>query len=171
MEPVTLLPPEFAPKFKRATLDVKIPGAFIDYHPSLEDSMKLEEHARKIELESIASIRNALKVSGPVRLPSGECEKHYTPNTLDSRTRYRHHKYVEPSTTTFLSLDSHPDSAVCMEAVQVEMMKVEIVKPSKSGKQARGKKRRRKGHFKRLSIGDISPELGLVWDENNETIK
>ena len=142
------------------TLDVKIPGAFIEYYPSLEDSIRLEEHARKIEMESIASIRNAPKVSGPVRLPSGECEKHYTPNTLDSRTRYRLPKYVEPSIRTFQATDTYPDSAVCMEAVEVEIRKVEIVKPSKSGKQARGKEEEEEGPFQAL---DCRGHFARTW--------
>lgn len=156
MKPVPTLPPEFAPKGNRTTLDVKILGGFIDYHPSLESQMRLDEHARKIERESIARIVAAQKAKGHVRLPAGEFEKHYTPNSMDSRARCRQHRPVHPSTAMFQSMDTYPDSAVCMEAV-----KIEFVKLSESAHK-KGKTK----HFRRLTLGGVSPELGILWDDD-----
>ena len=153
---VPIGPPEFAPRFKRITLDVKIPGAFIDYsHPSLDDPTKLEEHTKKTGQDSIDMNPNDQKISGSKNHPAGDFEKYYTPSTLDSRNRYRQHNRMQLSDATSLSVAS---------TFFREAFKVGIVKPTKSEQQKRGK-RGKIGHFRRLTVGDISPELGIIWDE------
>ncbi|KAG0646591.1 hypothetical protein D0Z07_7373 [Hyphodiscus hymeniophilus] len=160
MKPVPMLPPEFAPRFRRTTLDVRIPGPFTDYyHPSLEDRMVLEEHARMMEMESNVRIQGAQTNNGLVRLPSGEFEKHYTPNTLDSRTRYRQQHKAQPSDHTPQSMDNDSNSVVSTKAVKIEQ-----VKHSTSSSSVRGDGRNL-GHLRPLTISNVSPEWGMIWDE------
>ena len=117
--------------------------------------MKIEELARIIEQESKVRIQAASKPKGPARLPAGEFEKHYGVVLLDSRARYRP-KQDQPSGV--ISAETCADPIVIQQA-----MKVEHVKPSKSGGNVRGKKRAKQ--FRRLTLGDISPELGKLWDD------
>ena len=109
-----------------------------------------------IEQEMVNRITAERKAKGPVRLPAGEFEKHYTPQILDSRSRYRQHDPVQPSSIKFQSTDTYPDPVFCMEAV-----KVEDVKPSKTGHKNGESK-----HFRRLTLGDISPEFEILWDDD-----
>jgi hypothetical protein len=129
---------------------LKIPGPFIDYHPSIENERKLEEHMRKIEEESVARSEE-----GPVKPPAGEFGIYNTPCRIDSRFRYRHHKRIQESRTTAASMDTRPDSAVFMEAVRVEFVKASnsVATPTKTRP------------FRRLTLGDISPELGKLWND------
>ena len=155
MKPVPVLSPEFAPKIKRATLEIKIPGAFIDHcHPNLEDQKELEKHARNIDMESMAKIRSPQTVSSRVRLSGVDSENFYA--GLDSRTRYRQHNRFQLCDTTASSTNS---------ALPVETVEVGFGKPSRSGKDVEEKKKGKMGHFRRLTFDDISPELGIIWNE------
>lgn len=136
---------------------LKIPGPFIDYRPNIEDEGNLEQHLRKTEEESIGRSEAAQSAEGAVRLLDGESGTYYSPYRMDARFRYRHHKRIQESRTTAASMDTRPDSAVFMEAV-----KVEFVKASTSVKESLPAKTR---SFRRLTLGDISPELGKLWDD------
>jgi hypothetical protein len=151
MKPMSAAPaPVFAPSFKRTTLDVKIPGAYIDYQPGLENLKKAIEPVQPPEPR-----QSKPQQQPPVRMPSGEFEMRYAPSALDSRSRYRQHKRFQPS-----SAYSGSDSAVFMDAV-----KVQYVKPSKSITPVRDKPNSTgMRRFKPLTLGDISPELGIFWE-------
>ena len=134
-----------APIIRKQTLDVKIPGAYIEYGRSLDHELKLEAHARKIEVESIARSESKREPKTPVRTPVGDFEKRYAPNPVDSRSRYRGKTpFALRSQIAASSKNSRPDSTQLMEAVQVEYVKV---KP-----------------LRRLSLGEISPGLGKLWE-------
>jgi hypothetical protein len=100
------VPPEFTPKFKVTTLDVKIPCAFIDCNPSLEDQIT--------GVNSTAS--GCPETQRSYKITWRGVENHYAPNILDSRFWYRQHERVQPSNTT---ADSSADLAVSTEVVKV----------------------------------------------------
>ena len=147
----------------RRFIDVKIPGAFMIYPDSdseMVNGNRVEEHARKIEIESICrslshtTLNAKPKPKPPIRHPSGEFESMYLANVLNSRSRYRGRRPVPTRSLTVnetvsvgVNMDGdrpQRDSTQLLRAVEMEITKV---KP-----------------LRRLSLGDISEGLRRLWD-------
>ena len=143
------LPRRPASKARRKTVDVKIPGAYIEHGQSPDFQRKSERPARLIEVESIARDENKRKAKSPLKLPTGNFDKSYAPGPLDSSSRYRDQRLITQRSHTVASSkvssrDSRPDSTQLMEAVKVEYVKVQP--------------------FRRLSLGEMSTGLGNLWE-------
>jgi hypothetical protein len=133
-----------SPIIRRKTRDIRIPGAYIDRF-SFEAERRLEEHMRMIEVGAVAR-RKSQHTKGP-KPPSGLLadanQKHHAPKAIDSRSRYKDQRPLQRSSTTAEMRNSRPDSTVVLEATKVEY--------------AKGRP------LRRLSLGDISGDLGKMW--------
>lgn len=132
---------------RRNMTDVKVPGAYTNYRLSLNDERRLEDHAKKIEAHSMASVRSRSqkqRPKAPTRLPSGEAEKRNTSSSrVDSRSRYRETRpTIKRAHTVKDSLDLRSNPTRVHETKRAETIRV---KP-----------------FRRLSLGDISHDLN--WE-------
>jgi hypothetical protein len=133
-----------SPIIRRKTRDIRIPGAYIDRF-SFEAERRLEEHMRMIEVEAVAR-RKSQNTKGPEHPPgllTDANQRHHAPKAIDSRSRYKDQRPLQRSSTTAEMRNSRPDSTVVLEATKVEYVK---------GRPLR-----------RLSLGDISGDLGKMW--------
>jgi hypothetical protein len=133
-----------SPIIRRKTRDIRIPGAYID-RSSLEAERRLEEHMRVIEVEAVARSKSQ-NTKGPEHAPgflTDANQRHHAPKANDSRSRYKEQRPLQRSITTAEVRNSRPDSTVVLEATKVEYVK---------GRPLR-----------RLSLGDISGDLGKMW--------
>jgi hypothetical protein len=127
------------PVVRRRTIDIKVPGAFVEYRISVDNERKLEEHAKKIDAE-FAAIAKKEQKKRPVRLPSGPFEQLYSSNPLDSRTRY--HEQRQNAAESHHQRRKH-------ESVQARNhSKINKVKP-----------------LRRLSLEDFSSDMGSMFGE------
>ena len=124
---------------RRRTVDVKVPGAFVEYRLSRECEQMLEEHAKKIEAEFATIAENQQKTKAPVRLPSRPSEELYSPSSIDSSSRYR---------------DQQPPID------EFHVAPLHIQKVNNAGKNTKVDSNY---HLKKLSLGDISSGLGVLY--------
>jgi len=112
---------------------MEIPGAYLDFRPSLEHERKLEEHVRKIEGEFIVQ---------DVENTSGQFDERCMPNLVDSLSRYREQRpRLQGPREMPRPKNVSQDSTEPEEASQVEYTKI--------------------GPLRRLSLGEISWGLNM----------
>jgi hypothetical protein len=124
---------------RRNTVDIKVPGAFIDYRPSFEDEKKLEEHARKI-LEGIKS-RPQNVGDNPRSSPS------IGGSPVDPRSRYREQRP---------GLQRASSTTVAARRKEVNTAARSHVRDNRTG---------RVKPLRRLTLADVSPKLDGIFDE------
>lgn len=121
---------------RRRTVDIRVPGAYVDFRPSLEHERNMDEQMQKIEAEYVSRIPSKRSLSRcPNRRPVGGVKPKSYMTRVDSRARYREQrpKHRARSTTDL--------GGQLQEDLEVEV-------GSSQGKS-----------FRRLSLGDISFEL------------
>jgi hypothetical protein len=137
--------PSVAALVRKPSCEIKIPGAFVD---DSEDNDKiLEGHAKKIEA-SIFRASNIRSRSPPKslqksRAPGAEVPRLYIPTPTGPRDKPFKRRPFFPRSNTGIPRDGR-DSAQLLDAVKVEYTKV---KP-----------------LRRLSLGDVTPGLGKIWE-------
>ncbi|KAM3087529.1 hypothetical protein ACMFMG_001611 [Clarireedia jacksonii] len=136
--------PSVAALVRKPSCEIKIPGAFVD---DSEDNEKiLEEHAKKIEASifraSKRRSRSPPKSLQKSRTPGAEIPKLYLPTPGGPRDKPFKRRPFFPRSNSGIPRDGR-DTAQLLEAVKVEYTKV---KP-----------------LRRLSLGDVSPGLGKIW--------
>lgn len=121
---------------RRKTVDIRVPGAYVDFRPSLEHERNMDEQMQKIEAEYVSQIPGKRSQSKfPKRRPLGGVENKCSMTRVDSRARYREQRPLHQArSTTDLGGQLQEDP--------------EVDDGSSQGKS-----------FRRLSLGDISFEL------------
>ncbi|PQE33757.1 S-adenosylmethionine decarboxylase proenzyme protein [Rutstroemia sp. NJR-2017a WRK4] len=137
--------PSVAALVRKPSCEIKIPGAFVD---DSEDSDKiLEEHAKKIEASifraSKGRSRSPPKSLQKSKAPGAEVPKLYIPTPAGPRDKPFKRRPFFPRSNSGIPRDGR-DSAQLLDAVKVEYTKV---KP-----------------LRRLSLGEVTPGLGKIWD-------
>jgi hypothetical protein len=137
--------PSVAALVRKPSCEIKIPGAFVD---DSEDSDKiLEEHAKKIEASifraSKGRSRSPPKSLQKSKAPGAEVPKLYIPTPAGPRDKPFKRRPFFPRSNSGMPRDGR-DSAQLLDAVKVEYTKV---KP-----------------LRRLSLGEVTPGLGKIWD-------
>ncbi|PQE24194.1 s-adenosylmethionine decarboxylase proenzyme protein [Rutstroemia sp. NJR-2017a BVV2] len=137
--------PSVAALVRKPSCEIKIPGAFID---DSEDSDKLlEEHAKKIEASifraSKGRSRSPPKSLQKSKAPAAEVPKLYIPTPAGPRDKPFKRRPFFPRSNSGIPREGR-DSAQLLDAVKVEYTKV---KP-----------------LRRLSLGEVTPGLGKIWD-------
>ena len=132
---------------RKKILDLKVSDSYMDYRPTQDHVEKVEEHARKIELESLGrgECGRVRQTGRPMRLPRGEFDRLYGPNPRESRSRYREGGPIVQRSHTKSGLNMNPPEMAVKKVTRRAQPPPALP-------------------FKRLTLGTIDFRFSKLWE-------